>query len=358
MMDTYRMTTLLVAAGPASIRTLGDPEQAQPVGAGGWHQLVDKVIGGHAELTTVIRQHNPADREVCAAIRDGRAPEALADLQARGRLHLSNDRTTAIKEVVHAWDRHRQTRGMEGVAIVTDNDNATVDVLNALCQARRQAAGELTGPAITVTDRLNDRWEQLYAGDRVRFIRPYLDRGSYGGYVANGTGGQVRTVDPTSGQVVVDCDDGRAIALRPAALEGAQALRLGYASHALKLQGGQAAVVLVLPGCWQTSRQSAYSMATRCVEELHVFVDTETQQTGPYRDTDPLQALGERWTRNVGKLAASIQRYDQCQTLGTDSRSTINEGSLVAPPQPFELAASRALEPAAWDVSDDLGIDP
>ena len=37
----------------------GDPEQAQPVGAGGWHQLVDQAIGGHAQLTTVIRQHNP-----------------------------------------------------------------------------------------------------------------------------------------------------------------------------------------------------------------------------------------------------------------------------------------------------------
>src|SRR4029450_5725870 len=82
MMDTYRMATLLQAAGPAAIRTLGDPEQAQPVGAGGWHQLVDQAIGGHAQLTTVIRQHDPRDREVCAAIRDGHAPQALADPQA------------------------------------------------------------------------------------------------------------------------------------------------------------------------------------------------------------------------------------------------------------------------------------
>ena len=46
---------------------------------------------------------------------------------------------------MHAWDRHRHVRGLEGVAIVTDTDNATVDVLNALCQAKRHAAGELTG---------------------------------------------------------------------------------------------------------------------------------------------------------------------------------------------------------------------
>jgi AAA domain len=37
MMDTHRMAALLETAGPASIRTPGDPEQAQSVGAGGWH---------------------------------------------------------------------------------------------------------------------------------------------------------------------------------------------------------------------------------------------------------------------------------------------------------------------------------
>lgn len=357
MMDTHRMATLLQAAGPASIRTLGDPQQAQPVGAGGWHQLVDQVIGGHATLTTVIRQRNPKDRAVCAAIRNGRAAQALADLRARGRLHLSADRSTAIKELVHAWNRHRHTRGLEGVAIVTDTDNATIDTLNTLCQARRRAAGELTGPAVQVTDQATGRCELLYAGDRVRFIRPYLDRAIDGRHVANGTGGQVRAVDPTSGQVVVDGDDGRTVALAPAALEEAQPLRLGYAGHALKLQGGQAAVVLVLPGGWQTSRQSAYSMATRCVEELHVFVDAETQQTGLYHDTDPIQALGERWTRDAGKLAASSQRYDQRQPVGMDGRSTADDGLVVALPRPFELAASLAREPAARDAPDDLGIE-
>jgi ATP-dependent exoDNAse (exonuclease V) alpha subunit len=34
MMDTHRMAALLEAAGQASIRTVGDPEHAQPVGAG------------------------------------------------------------------------------------------------------------------------------------------------------------------------------------------------------------------------------------------------------------------------------------------------------------------------------------
>jgi ATP-dependent exoDNAse (exonuclease V) alpha subunit len=357
-MDTHRMATLLEAAGPATIRTLGDPEQAQPVGAGGWHQLVDQAIGGHAQLTTVIRQRNPRDREVCAAIRDGHAPQALADLQGRGRLHLSPDRSTAVKELVHAWDHHRRVRGMEGVAIVTDTDNATVDVLNALCQAKRHGAAELTGSGVVVTDRVTGRREHVHAGDRVRFIRPYLDRGFDGGYVANGTAGRVLTVDPQDGQVVVGCDDGHTVTLQPGVLEEAQPLRLGYASHALKLQGGQAAVVLVLPGGWQTSRQSAYSMATRCVEELHVFVDAETQQSGLYRDSDPIHALGERWMRAAGKLAAPIQRDHQPRPDGPSERSRVDANLVVLPPTPWELAANRAPELAGGrEVSDGLGID-
>jgi conjugative relaxase-like TrwC/TraI family protein len=359
MMDTHRMATLLEAAGPATIRTLGDPEQAQPVGAGGWHRLVDQAIGGHAQLTTVIRQRHPADRAVCAAIRDGRAPKALADLAARGRLHLSANRSAAVKEVVHAWDRHRRVRGLEQVAIVTDTDNATVDVLNALCQAKRHANGELTGPAITVTDQVTGRCEQLFAGDRVRFIRPYTDQGIEGRYVANGTGGQVRGVDPTCGQLVVVCDNGHTITLHPTALEEAQPLRLGYAGHVLKLQGGQAAVVLVLPGGWQTSRQSAYSMATRCVEELQVFFDAETQQSGPYRDSDPVQALGTRWTRDAGKLAATIQDDRQHHHDGRLEWPTAEDLVIVAP-QPYELTT---VDPApelagGRQAPDGLSLDP
>ncbi len=323
MVDTARMATLLEAAGPASIRTLGDPEQAQPVGPGGWPRLVDPVIGGHAELTTVIRQRHQADREVCRAIRQGHAPEALADLQRRGRLHLSPDRSCAVKELVHA------------------------------------AAGELTGPGVQVTDRVAGRRERLHVGDRVRFIRPYRTRGLVPVYVANGTGGQVTEVDPHEGALTVACDDRRTVTLQPAVHEESQPLRLGYAGHALKLQGGQAEVVLVLAGGWQTSRQSAYSMATRCVAELHVYLDTQTQQSGPYHDTDPIQALGQRWTRDAKKLAAATH-LGRAEPGGPPGRSTVDDDLVVAPPDPSELAAARSAAELAGgrDLGDGLGIDP
>ncbi len=308
MVDTHRMHRLLQAAGPAIIRTLGDPEQAQAVGAAGWHAQVDKAMGGHAELTTVVRQKNPADREVCRLLRQGNAPAALANLNARGRVHLSPHASSAVKEVVYAWDRHRHQRGLDGVKIVTDTSNATIDTLNSLCQARRHRAGELSWPNVELVDREVGRREQVYVGDRVRFVRPY--RAEDGERVANGTAGTVAHIDLGLRRVTIGCDDGRQVPVDLAGREWAQPLRLGYAGHALRLQGGQAQVVLVLPGSWQTSRQSAYSMATRCVEELHVFVDRDSQCTGEYAHHEPLAALAQRWTRDARKLAATERLAD------------------------------------------------
>jgi conjugative relaxase-like TrwC/TraI family protein len=308
MVDTHRMHRLLQAAGPAIIRTLGDPEQAQAVGAGGWHTAVDQAIGGHAQLTTVVRQRDPADREVCRLLREGHADQALANLWERGRVHLFPHASTAVKEVVHAWDLHRRRRGLDGVKIVTDTSNATIDTLNSLCQTRRHRAGELSWPSVELVDRAAGRRERVYFGDRVCFIRPY--RTADGERVANGTAGTITGVDLLLRRVTVTCDDGRQVLVDLAGRKWAQPLRLGYAGHALRLQGGQAEVVLMLPGSWQTSRQSAYSMATRCVQELHVFVDRDSQCSGEYALHEPLAALAKRWTRDARKLSATQRLAD------------------------------------------------
>jgi len=251
-----------------------------------------------------VRQRDPEDREACRLVRQGHADQALANLHARGRVHLVPHGSTAVKEVVYAWNVHRLQRGLNQVKIVTDTSNATIDVLNSLCQAKRLAAGELYGPAVELVDRQTGRRERLYAGDRVCFIRPHSADGEH---VPNGTTGRVLAVDAEQERVLVACDDGPCIPVEPTSNEWAQPLRLAYAGHALRLQGGQAQVVLVLPGAGQTSRQSAYSMLTRCQEQVHVFVDRDSQCTGPYADDDPLTALAQRWTRDARKTAVSDQ---------------------------------------------------
>jgi hypothetical protein len=121
-------------------------------------------------------------------------------------------------------------------------------------------------------------------------------------------------------------------------------------------------VVLVLPGGWQTSRQSAYSMATRCVQELHVFLDAATQRSGAYRGCDPVRALGERWTRDAKKLAASshLDRLDRAQELegSVAGRAGVDDDLVVAPPEPeLAQALQRCQLDLERDFTDGLGID-
>jgi hypothetical protein len=141
----------------------------------------------------------------------------------------------------------------------------------------------------------------LFAGDRVRFVRPYLANDDLLTYVPNGTAGQVQAVHPDSGQVVVEVDDGRTVTVQPGVHEDVQPLRLGYASHALKLQGGQAAV------CWCCRLAGGRPRGSRPIRwpptACRSCTCSATQQAGPYRD--PVQALGERWTRDAGKHAAA-----------------------------------------------------
>ncbi len=112
MVDTHRMHRLLHAADPAIIRTLGDPQQAQAVGPGGWHHQVDQAIGGHANLTHVIRQRDRNDRAVCRAIRDGHATWALTNLHQRGTAEATTSSGPSRRRHGDRRDhrRHRHSR--------------------------------------------------------------------------------------------------------------------------------------------------------------------------------------------------------------------------------------------------------
>ena len=139
----------------------------------GWHQLVDQALGGHALLTTVIRQHNPADREVCAAIRDGHAPQALADLQGRGRLHLHligrpRSRSwcmpgtgTPVMAMAEGGDRDRHRQRHRGCPQRAARPNATAPA---------------NSPARGWWSPTGDQPSSRFMWGSVRFIRPYLDR--------------------------------------------------------------------------------------------------------------------------------------------------------------------------------------
>jgi uncharacterized phage protein gp47/JayE len=104
-------------------------------------------------------------------------------------------------------------------------------------------------------------------------------------------------------------------------------------------------------------------------EELHVYLDTATQQSGPDRHSDPVDALAERWTRDAKKLAATshLERREEEEEEEEEELDRppgrhfrVDDDLVVAPQEEWESV------PASWaeeltrgrDLTDGLGIDP
>ena len=99
MLDTKRAVDLVEDTRHCIVRTVGDPAQAEAIGAGGWYQEADKKIG-HVTLSVVQRQKDPEDRQVCLDIREGRAKEALDNLDRRGRFHVEDTHAETVGRLV------------------------------------------------------------------------------------------------------------------------------------------------------------------------------------------------------------------------------------------------------------------
>jgi len=330
------MQRLLAAAGPARVLAIGDPEQYQAIGAGGWRLDADRLLG-HAELTEVFRQRDPADRQALADLRSGRAADALANLAERGRVHVVPRQADAVRELVHAWDVHRAEVGTAGVLMITDTSNQAIDTLNRGAQRIRVDAGELGAEVLAVHDPDTRRREELRAGDLVAFV----DTVSVGDRrasekVRNGTRGTITAVDLDQRTATVALDGGRTVTVDVPA-SGRQALRLAYASHAMRAQGAEADVALVLPGVAHAHRQAAYPMLSRGTAEVHVFVDREHHGEG---GRDPVQALAERWSISAAKepagarMAAREQLAEQAATHTAEQTRAACASAVWEVPEP------------------------
>jgi ATP-dependent exoDNAse (exonuclease V) alpha subunit len=123
---------------------VGDPQQSQPVGAGGlWHHLEDQAREAdvHAELTVNQRAQDPADRRDQRRFRDGQHELAIRGYAARDRIHLDPDRTRAEDRALEAAHADRAAGFSTIVVAQTSNDH--LDQLNARAQAIRLQNHEL-----------------------------------------------------------------------------------------------------------------------------------------------------------------------------------------------------------------------
>jgi ATP-dependent exoDNAse (exonuclease V) alpha subunit len=196
MLDSRTLLRLVtqIQKAQATLIIAGDEKQAPPIGAGGPFAHLKRRLG-FAELTTNQRQRDPLDKQAVQDIREGRAAEALANYEHRGRITIAKDRDAAIKEAVAKWVSNGGLKNPAESLIFTQT-REEARYANFLVQQARQKRS-----AIPQLVHVTVGQERIYAGDRVLFHTAYRPVG-----IENGFRGTVLHVDPIRRELTVELD--------------------------------------------------------------------------------------------------------------------------------------------------------
>ncbi|MGR7028221.1 ATP-dependent DNA helicase [Geodermatophilus sp. URMC 62] len=287
MVSTPDIDALLEVIGEARLVGVGDPEQAQPIGAGGWFQDATEVDHPKAvfRLTEVHRQRDERDKAANLAIREGFGHAAIINLDKRGRVHVSATQQETWDRIA-ADNRAFRNRGYQApdvVVIVPGGSNTTVDSLNRLIQHDRIRHGEIPreGFAYEATSSSGraGSWS-LHDGDPIIFLQNQVT--SDGVQIKNGAVGTVDHVDLATGRASIKLDDGNTTAVTLERSAPTQPLMPRYAVHNLKYQGAENSIVQTVPPAHSENlKRDLYSANTRATDEAHVYLDHETHGEDP-----------------------------------------------------------------------------
>jgi conjugative relaxase-like TrwC/TraI family protein len=289
--EQHQLLTQVQASG-ARLIEVGDPQQNQPVGAGGlWHRLetTTRHAGSHVELTHNQRTQDPADRCDQARFRHGYAERAIRGYGARDRLHIHPDQSRAED---HALDAaHADHRSGKSTIVIAQTSNEHLDELNARAQAVRQQHGELGAPHIPAPGRPYE----LHPGDLVQ-VRHTIPHESLG-RLRNGTTAEIADVDSDSQRLDLQLVDGQRITLEADQAERGD-LRLAYVQHPFPAQGLTTDTSHLIVAEHAT-HAGTYVALTRARHQTHIHAADPT--TGQ-EDTDRVQALAEHLSRTEPDL--------------------------------------------------------
>ena len=289
MADTARLDRLtdVVTRTGAKLVAIGDGAQLPSIGAGGMFDRLAKVAPC-AELSSVHRTHDPAERRAWADLRAGRTDKAIAHYLADGRLHVSDSRDQTVEHAVKDWARLTETHPISEVALISDASNKEIARLNARAQHYRAERGELGELEVDVPG----MHYGIRAGDRVAMIDQHHEPGHQ--RIENGSLGTVVDVGDL-GDVLIEFDGtGQR---RTLVGEDLSRVRLGYAQHIHRAQGATVTRALVVTGGWQTSKEPAYVEASRAREGTDWYVNREELGTEGH-DADRIEHFAENMRRS------------------------------------------------------------
>ena len=291
MVGTRDMARLLDAAAAAGTKVVlvGDPDQLQPVAAGGMLRAIEPRTGSY-RLETNRRQREGWQRDSAEDISAGRGAEALDRYVVEGRVTVADSPMAARAACVADWWKVAQ--GDLPGTLMEATSNANVEALNSLAQQVRREAGQLSGEA-TLT-----KYAQIQVGDRIicrsNSKRYDVRNGHAGTVVATGDGG-----------LVADMDAGRQVTLP--AKYATEHVQLGYARTVYKTQGVTAGQTFVYG---IGSREAAYTALSRHTDDCRIYLsngsDNRSDLDLPQRaQVDAIRQAKLAIVGSEAKLAAS-----------------------------------------------------
>jgi len=251
----------------AKVVLIGDSRQLQAISAGAAFRAINERIGS-ASLVDIRRQEHEADRQAVRDFRDGRADEALQNLEKRGRIHESETSRLAKEETGRAVAEDlaagKCSLGLAGT-------RQEVNDVNEYARVAAREKSLVVGQEVTVSTSNGER--HFAEGDRVLFCRnnKTLD-------VKNGDLCTVTSICERDGSVhmIVRLDRGGD---REVDTHKYDHLDHGYCITVHKVQGSTVDRAHVLASDnGMSSREWSYVAASRAKEETHIHADMNTLQ--------------------------------------------------------------------------------
>lgn len=293
----HRLLTAAERSGTAVV-LVGDPAQLPEIEAGGTlRALADRL--GAAELFDNRRQEQPWEREALAALRCGRAGEAVSLYRDHGRLVIAETAPDAHQALVADWWAARQ----EGVsAAMFALRRSEVESLNRFARTLMADSGQLGATELTVAGR------NFAAGEEVVALRNDKALG-----VINGMRATITTVDPDAGAVVIETADGAELFVPSGYLDDGH-LDYGYCTTIHKAQGSTVDRAFLL-GSEALFKEAGYVGLSRGRQRNDLYVVAETD---PHTHAHAHRMDGSEHTDPVKAITDSLAK-SRAQQLAIDT---------------------------------------
>ena len=197
---------------------VGDTRQHEAVEAGKPYQQLQEAGIETARLDEIMRQKEPALREVVEQLARGQVRDAMEKLDAQGRLHEIPDRNQRLEEIAREYAAKPQG------TLVVSPDNESRRAINQVIHREMQTRGQVDAneqkyrvlvarQEITGADR---QWAAQYEpGDVVRYTRGSKTHG-----IEAGEYSRVERANEKENLVTVNRENGESVSYDPRRLHG------------------------------------------------------------------------------------------------------------------------------------------